>query len=161
MLYGKKDPPITFMDSNALKQGLNSFFVLNLSIGKSYYQGGHNIWLKLCDQVLKSCTKHPHTSTKIANSTIPSCCYFRGCGNAALKWPLRARGYLYFSLSSPTFTSSPTVHLTLDRPEPSLSLPPMAHLELSSNSIDESQKKATPLISPSILREQLHWLPIP
>jgi hypothetical protein len=40
MLYGKEDPPITFMDGNMLKEGLNSFFVLNSSIGKLYYQGG-------------------------------------------------------------------------------------------------------------------------
>jgi hypothetical protein len=28
MSYEKEEPPITFMDGNALKEGLNSFFVL-------------------------------------------------------------------------------------------------------------------------------------
>jgi hypothetical protein len=82
MLYGKEEPSINFMDGNVLKEGLNSFYVLNLSIGKLYYQRGYNIWLKLCDQVLKSYTKYPHTSTKIVSSTIPSCCCFGECGNA-------------------------------------------------------------------------------
>jgi hypothetical protein len=27
MLYGKEEPPITFMDGNALKEGLNSFLL--------------------------------------------------------------------------------------------------------------------------------------
>jgi hypothetical protein len=39
MLYGKEEPPVTFMDGNTLKEGLNSFYVLNLSIEKPYYQG--------------------------------------------------------------------------------------------------------------------------
>jgi hypothetical protein len=26
MLYGKEEPPIAFIDGNALKEGLNSFF---------------------------------------------------------------------------------------------------------------------------------------
>jgi hypothetical protein len=43
MLYGKEEPLITFMDGNALKEGLNSFYVLKLSIGMPYYQGGYNI----------------------------------------------------------------------------------------------------------------------
>jgi hypothetical protein len=43
MVYGKEEPPITFMNGNMLKDGLNSFYVLKLSIGMSYYQGGHNI----------------------------------------------------------------------------------------------------------------------
>jgi hypothetical protein len=73
------------MDSNALKGGLNSFYVLKLSIEKPYYQGGHNIWLKLCDQVLKSYTKYPHTSTKIASSTILNFCCIGEWGSAALK----------------------------------------------------------------------------
>jgi hypothetical protein len=64
MLYEKEEPPITFIDSNTLKEDLNSFYVLNLSIGMSYYQRGHNIWLKLCDHVLKLYSKHPHTSAK-------------------------------------------------------------------------------------------------
>jgi hypothetical protein len=43
MLYGKEEPTITFMDNNALKEGLNSFYVLKLSMETPYYQGGHNI----------------------------------------------------------------------------------------------------------------------
>jgi aryl carrier-like protein len=43
MLYGKEEPPITFMDDNVLKEGLDSIYVLNLSIGMSYYQGGHHL----------------------------------------------------------------------------------------------------------------------
>jgi hypothetical protein len=39
MLYGKEEPPTTFMDNNVLKEDLNSFYVLELSIGMMYYQG--------------------------------------------------------------------------------------------------------------------------
>jgi hypothetical protein len=30
MLYGKEEPPITFMNDNALKEGLNFFYVLKI-----------------------------------------------------------------------------------------------------------------------------------
>jgi hypothetical protein len=35
MLYGKEEPPITFVDGKMLKGDLISFYFLNLSIGKA------------------------------------------------------------------------------------------------------------------------------
>jgi hypothetical protein len=81
MLYEKEEPPITFMDGNALKEGLKSFYILKLSIGKSYYQ--RDIWLKLCDQVLKSLLKtcshlcqdsqlnHSHLFAALVGAAVP------------------------------------------------------------------------------------------
>jgi hypothetical protein len=83
MLYDEEEPPITFMDDNALKEGLNFFYVLNFSIEIPYYQGGYNIWLKLCDQVLKLHSKHPRTFAKTVSSTISSFCCLGGCGSTA------------------------------------------------------------------------------
>jgi hypothetical protein len=74
---------ITFLNGNALKEGLNSFYVLKLSIGIPYYQGEHNIWLKLCYQVLKSYSKYPYTSARIVSSTFLTFCCLGGCDSVA------------------------------------------------------------------------------
>jgi hypothetical protein len=172
MLYEKEEPPITFMDDNALKECLNSFYVLKLSIEMPYYQGGHNIWLKLYYQVLKLYSKHSHISAKTVSSTFLILCCLGGCGSAApgerqshpvtatLKWPLETEGYLYLFLSSTTaLSSSPTVQ-TDEKQQVLISLSLYWHT-LSS--------QATPLISTinpwekrcqNSIREQLHWFPI-
>jgi hypothetical protein len=73
------------MDDNALKEGLNFFLCFEIEYRNAVLSREHNLWLKLCDQVLKSYSKHPHTSTKTASSTILNSCCFGECGSAALK----------------------------------------------------------------------------
>ena len=60
MLYITEELPIIKGDGIKLKRRFISFYSLNLSIGMSYYKGGHNKLAKVCNQVLNLVHTHPH-----------------------------------------------------------------------------------------------------
>ena len=60
MLYITEELPIIKGDGIKLKRRFISFYSLNLSIGMSYYKGGHNKLAKVCNQVLNLIHIHPH-----------------------------------------------------------------------------------------------------
>jgi hypothetical protein len=47
MLYGKEEPPITFMDDNSLEEGLNSFYVLKIEYRKTILSRGMQLLVKI------------------------------------------------------------------------------------------------------------------
>jgi hypothetical protein len=145
------------MDGNTLREGLNFFYVLKLSIGKSYYQGGHNIWLKLLwpsARILLKTSSHLHQDSQLNHSQFLLIWWVRQC---ALKWPLQTEG-IY------TFHVLPIVHFFFSNGSLDTRLTRAFSLFLHWHTLSS---QATSLISPSILerkggktqleREQLHW----
>jgi hypothetical protein len=47
MLYGKKEPPVTFMNGNALKEGLNLFYVLKIEYRNAILSRGTQHLVKI------------------------------------------------------------------------------------------------------------------
>jgi hypothetical protein len=59
MVHEMEEPPITKGDGIKLKRRFISFYILKLSIGMSYYKGGHNKLANMCNQVLNLIHIHP------------------------------------------------------------------------------------------------------
>jgi hypothetical protein len=131
---------------------------LKLSIGMPYYQGGHNIWLKIVwpsAQILLKTSSHLCQDSQLNLSHlllswwVRQCCTWREVvphpSTAALKWPLGGRGYLYLSLSFTMALSSSPMAQTDEKQTRALSL--FLHWHTLSS-------QATPLISPSILERK-------
>ena len=99
------------------------FYISNLSLGMSYYKGGHNKVAKVCNQVLNLIHIHSQllsqdslTFTVFILAVLPGAavphlkrdtaavrhCHSWATALPRLNWPLRVAGYLYLPHSSPT-----------------------------------------------------------
>jgi hypothetical protein len=124
MTCDKEDTPITFGDGFRLKWGLNSFYNLNLSIGKAVLSRG-TLWLlskcELSAHIFTSSSSYP-TITAI-EIVCNSCCYGQaGSATHNSRWAPRRYKYLFHWTSTSLF-GSPTFRST--RTEQKISLSPL------------------------------------
>jgi hypothetical protein len=159
MLYGTKEPPVTFMNGNALKEGLNLFYVLKIEYRNVVLSRGTQhlvkiIWpsaQNLTQNILTPPPRQPaqpfYLVAVLVSAAVPHLSDRYGQGVFIL-FPILPNVHFFFS------NGSLNIRLTK-----ALSLPPLAHLELPSDSIDF-------LINPwekrcqNSIKDQLHWFSI-
>jgi hypothetical protein len=85
MLHGKEELLITFLDGFALKGGLISFYISNLSIEKAVLSRGTHLTVQNVQPSAHILSKASSSIHQIASKIVFQSLLFGECGSATLK----------------------------------------------------------------------------